>query len=95
MKMKELFKKVEAYNEVAELMHTAKAKIQFGEVYYSERFEHYNDFCKYVKREYIKEVAEKILNADNVEFDSEIVIEYGNDIFAGCSKFSVDLVSNY
>lgn len=95
MKIKELFKKVEAYNEVAELMHTNKAKIQFGEVFYSERFEHYSDFCKYVKREYIKEVAEKILNADNVEFDSEIVIEYGTDIIAGSSKFSIDLVSNY
>ena len=95
MKIKDLFKKVETYNEVADLMHTNKAKIQFGEVFYSERFEHYNDFCKYVKREYIKEVAEKILSADNCEFDTEIEIEYGSDIFAGSSKFSIELVSNY
>ena len=95
MKAKELFKKLETYNELAEIMHTQKAAICFGEAYYSERFNNYKEFSKYVKKTYIDEVAAKILNADNFEFDSETVIEYGSGIFAGSAKYFIDIVSNY
>ena len=96
MKMKDMFKKVEAYNEIAELMHTSKAKIQFGEgLFSSERFENYSDFKKYVRHEYIKEVAEEILNAEEWEIDGELEIKFGEGMFSSTSKFFAELVSNY
>ena len=58
--MKDMFKKVEIYNEIAEIMLTQKAKIIFGEKWYHEEFKNYDDFKKYVRHEYIKEVADKI-----------------------------------
>jgi len=74
MTIKEMFKKVETYNEVAELMRETKAKIYFasGNYHYSgESFTDYNSFRKWIKKEYIKEVAEIILKDDSWEFDGE------------------------
>ena len=93
MKMKEMFKKVETYNEIAEMMMTHKAKIQFCEWLYTERFEKYSDFSKWIRREYIKEVADQILNSDAWEIDEELEIHYGEGIFAKTSKFVSELVS--
>lgn len=93
MKMKEMFKKVETYNEIAEMMMTHKAKIQFGEWLHTERFEKYSDFSKWIRREYINEVADMILTSDEWEIDGELEIHYGEGIFAGTSKFVSELVS--
>ena len=90
MKMKDMFKKMETYNEVAEVMMVTKAKIQFGEKWHSERFDNFNDFKKYIRNEYIKEVADKILNFEGWEIDGESTIE-GN---WGESTFFSEIVSN-
>ena len=89
MKIRDIFKKVEVYNEVAELMYSAKAEIKFGEDWHSERFDNYEDFRKYVRKEYITEVADKILKFEEWEIDSEKEIEWSG----GTSKFFLDLVS--
>ena len=84
----ELFKKVEAYNEIAELMMTQKARIYFADTTYvccfGEHFTSYSEFRKYIRREYIKEVADQILSGD-WEFDKEVTI--------GRSKFEIELVA--
>ena len=95
MKMKEMFKKVETYNEIAELMNTHKAKIQFGEKFHSERFVNFSEFKKYIHSEYIDEVAEKILKSEEWEIDGEVEIKWGEGMFSGASTYFVELVSNY
>ena len=77
MTMKELFKKVETYNEVAELMMTEKAEICFTYAFLSyEKFTNYNDFRKFIRKELIKDVADKILKADAFEFDKDMEISW-------------------
>lgn len=72
MTLREMFKKVETYNEIANLMHTDKAVIEFSEgIVTHEKFDSYKEMSKFIKREYIKEVADKILKAD-WELDGEI-----------------------
>ena len=81
MTMKEMFKKVEGYNEIAELMRTDKASIYFAETAGAwtngEHFKRYEDFRKYVRREYIKELADKVLKSDAWEIDGNTDIQMG------------------
>lgn len=74
MKIKKLFEKVETYNEVAELMHTNKAQIAFIDGHISERFTSFGDFRKYIRREYIKCVADAILNSDAWSFEEGVEV---------------------
>jgi len=90
MKMKDMFKKIETYNEIAEIMLTQKAKIMFGEKWCYETFNSYNEFKKYVRNEYIKEVADMILNSEDWEIDDEVEIVWSD----GTSKFFSEIVSN-
>lgn len=77
MTLKEMFKKVETYNEVAEVMHTDKAVIYFSDSYYSGKdFETYDSFRKYIRKEYISEVVNLILKESNWEMDGEITTEW-------------------
>ena len=74
MKIKEMFKKVDVYNELAELIVTDKAVVWFAEelgpVTDGHSFSDYETFRKHVRREYIKDVADFILNDDGWEMNS-------------------------
>lgn len=99
MTMKEMFKKVETYNEVAEMMRTDKASVYFydtnGSWTSGEHFRTYNDFRKHIRNEYIKEVADLILKADTFEMDSETSFIY-KDRFGEetISTFGAELSAN-
>ena len=95
MTMKDIFKKIEVYNEVAELMNTQKAKIAFGEKFSSDRFENYSEFRKFIRKEYIDEVADKILKSEDWKIDGEVEIQWGAGAFSGASTFFAELVSSY
>lgn len=79
MTLKDMFKKVEIYNEMAELMQTQKARIYFADLHGSYSYgEHFNDYAglrKYVRHEYINAIADKVLKSDGFEFDQEYEIE--------------------
>lgn len=83
MKIRDMFKKVEGYNELADVMNTEKAHIWFADVMAmgliknGENFKTYAEFRKYVRREYIKEVADFILNSDEFEMNSEKEFTHG------------------
>ena len=86
MTMKEMFKKVEAYNEIAELMGTDKAKIvliDIEEIPYFTRvegsFKTYKEFTKFVKDVYQKEVAENLIKSKDWEMDGEITFQWGRN----------------
>lgn len=74
MTLKELFKKVEAYNEIAALMGTTPARIffntdpQFG---FGEYFENFTDMKKYIKEEYIDPLADMVLKYKEWDFDKQ------------------------
>lgn len=77
MTMKEMFKKVETYNEIADMMCSRKANICFSDnTFTAECFEDYNSFRKFIKREYTAEVADKILKANSWEIDGKMTIEW-------------------
>ena len=71
MTLKEMFKKVDTYNEVVEFLTGPKVKIlfQYGDRWSdAHSFEDYKSLTKYIKREYIEELAELMLKADAWEF---------------------------
>lgn len=73
MTLKKLFDKVDTYNEVAELMMARKARIYFSDSYFSG--EHFSDFSslrKFIRAEYVGELANMILKSDTWEFGKEI-----------------------
>lgn len=73
MTIKEMFKKIEAYNEVADIMNTSKARLYFEyETHWGEKKDDFKSFRKYVRREFVKELADIILNSDEFEMDKEI-----------------------
>ena len=81
MTLKKLFDKVDTYNEVAELMNARKARIYFSDSYFSgKHFDNYSSLRKYIKAEYIEELAGLILKADTWEFDKEVKFVW-NDYF--------------
>ena len=67
MKIKEAFKKLDTYNELAELMNGDKMHVYFAEVTsgigFGESFKSFADFRKYIRNEYFKEIADRILDS--------------------------------
>lgn len=64
MTIKEMFKKVETYNEIAELFGNRLAEVYFYTFPHGESFRSYKDFSKYIRAEYLKEMADEILKHD-------------------------------
>ncbi len=102
MTLKKLFEKVNNYNEVAEMMNTRKAQIyfyscesEFKNFCFGEHFKTYEDLRKWVRKEYIKEVADFILKSDDWELDKEIPFEY-TDCFGyrQSNLYSAELVAD-
>lgn len=85
MKIREMFKKVEAYNELAEIMNGEKAHVWFAEksvITIGDAFKDYNEFRKYIRREYFKDVEDFVLNSDEWEINSEKTFtnNFGNEM---------------
>lgn len=74
MTIKEMFKKVDGYNEVAEMLGTEKAELRFKLDHWclSEAAENYKSFAKYVRETYIKEIADAVLKCDKYELNKEM-----------------------
>lgn len=90
MKIKEAFKKVETYNEIAELTHEGLKEIWFEEtIAYSITngvgFTDYAEFRKHVRKEYFKDVADMILESDDwtLNGEKEIVSKSGHEMMFG------------
>ena len=76
MKISEMFKKVQAYNELAQIMNSPKAHVWFADrplsfIASGYAFTEYSDFRKYVRHEYVKDIADAILNSDDWQINSE------------------------
>ena len=62
MTIKEMFKKVEAYNEIAKIVGAHEMMIVFeDDIYTHERFETYKEFVKFAKETYIAPAYNAIL----------------------------------
>lgn len=92
MTVKELFKKMDVYNECAELMLTEKAQIYFEDttigLAFGESFKTYEAFRKYIRKEYFKNVADQILSGKDWDFEKKIVVEGSH----GSLNFEIFLV---
>jgi hypothetical protein len=83
MKIKEAFKKVEVYNEIADLENEKRKVIWFADVIAEcirdgTTFTSFDSFRKYVRKNYIKDVADQILNEDwELNSEKEIVNNVG------------------
>lgn len=99
MTLKELFKKVETYNEIAEMMHSRKAKIHFYmrasgcNICFGESFESFESLRKYIRNEYLKETADAILKCSDWELDQEIEIAYADHFGSHIETFCAELVA--
>lgn len=87
MTIREIFKKINTYNEVAEMIRDytgkliVKASFGFGCSYYCKSF---NEFKKVAKREFITEAYDAILERDDYtlgeEKEIEVTLKYGGTI---------------
>lgn len=81
MTMRELFKKIETYNEIAEMMGTHKAKIALVEkdiiAMCAGTFKTYKEFAKFVKDEFFPDVAENLIKSKDWELNGEITFQWG------------------
>ena len=99
MTLKEMFKKVEAYNEIATMMGSRKAKISFYmkasgcNIRFGESFDSFDSLRKYARSEYLKELADAVLKFDSWEMDTEVEISYKDHFGSHTDTFSVDLVA--
>lgn len=76
MTIKEMCKKVETYNEVANIAGVDKIELRFSKGYgMSEPVKDYKSFKKYIKDEYIDCFADAILNCSEWEMDEDREIE--------------------
>lgn len=94
MTLKQMFQKMENYNEVAEMMGAQKARICFSDntlcVSMFERFSSYSDLRKYINREYFKNIADQILKSSDWEFDADWHCEGTS----GIMTFNAELTAN-
>lgn len=84
MTVKELFKKMDIYNECAELMRTEKAQIYFEDttigLTFGDSFKTYEEFRKHIRKEYFKNVADQILSGKDWDFEKKISVAWmGHD----------------
>lgn len=100
MTLKKLFEKVEAYNEIAEMMHSRKAKIHFFmrdsgcNIYFGESFDSFESLRKYIRHEYTKELADAVLKCSDWELDKETEISYTDYFGSHVDTFGADLVAD-
>ena len=77
MTINEMLKKVEAYNEVAELVGSHKAVLVMEDESFRAELQSLKSFRKFerlVRDEYIEEMAEAILNSKNYEFNETLFV---------------------
>jgi len=89
MTIRELFQKIDGYNEIAEIMKTDKVELYFQDCdicSFGTKFETYSDFRKFVKREYVELLADAVLKFDGWQFETESVIPWrdGSAWFCPC-----------
>lgn len=73
MTIKEMLKKVDGYNEVAEMVCTEKVELRVRCGYgLSDLVKDYKSFAKYVRETYIKEIADAVLKCDKYELNKEM-----------------------
>ena len=77
MTIKEMFKKIETYNEVAEMVRTEKLKVEVTvDSFFGDSFNDFNSFKKYIKANWIKEAVDAMLKCSELEFDTEYELKY-------------------
>lgn len=73
MTYKELIKKIDTYNEIAELIGADKMEIRVNIGFsVSEKVKDSKSFAKFIKDEYIDEVADAILRCSDYTFDNTV-----------------------
>lgn len=92
MTIKEALKKVESYNELAEILRNRKIVLEFGyDTHFSETFYSYKQFRAWLKKEIITEIATEILDFDNFEFGKEFNFTYQDPIFPALVSTTVEI----
>lgn len=95
MTIKEMFKKVETYNEIAELLGNRSAKVYFYTFPHGESFSTYKDLSKYIRSEYLKEMADEILKYNGFKAGETVTIKcitrFGDELEL---EIEVDITEN-
>ena len=90
MTIRNLFKRVQEYNEIADLLKTGKADIYFNEgLGFGNHFKTYKEFSKFIRAEFVNEVVKVILENDEYTVDqTEYVLNW-------VDKFGKTHTNNY
>lgn len=78
MKIKDMIKKIEDYNEIAEIVGGAKMELHFRDqmAFGSQIIWNYKLFSGFIRHEYLDSVAKAILNGDyEFEKESKIMVQ--------------------
>ena len=85
MKIAEMIRKIDTYNEIAEMIHQPKMELRFYVRFgLSVPVRSMKDFRRYVRDEYISCMADAILAYDGYSFDEEAIVQctdkFGDDL---------------
>ena len=80
MTIKELFKKVAAYNEISEIMNGRQVAVSFWDDIYQHTFNSFKEFKDFLDETYIESAATEILSAKFTD-SVETTIKYVDRIF--------------
>lgn len=80
MTIKELFKKVAAYNEISEIMNGRQVAVRFWDDIYPHTFNSFKEFKDFLDETYIESAATEILAAKFTD-SVETTIKYVDRIF--------------
>ena len=80
MTIKELFKKVAAYNEISEIMHGRTVAVSFWDDIHQHTFYNFKEFKDFLDETYIESAATEILAAKFID-SVETNIKYVDRIF--------------
>lgn len=96
MTMREVFAKIEGYNEIAARLGTDKARICFSDVTREPIIGYikcgtYKEFSRAVRHEYQEEIAGKILKASNWEINGTLTVVWAG----GIATYLAELTTEY
>ena len=77
MTLRQMFNKIQGYNDIAEVVRTDKVYIGFNVDFTDGRYYDFKSFKKWLNEMFIDELVEEILAFDKYEFDNDYPIEFG------------------
>lgn len=79
MKLKEMMKKIEAYNEIAKIMGNDKAGLKPDDGFCEQTFQSWDALKRFINKTYVKPAVKELFQYDGFEFNTRATIHWVDD----------------